>query len=57
MSKRGPKQGGQRSKLSKHLRAGTTKRFRNDNDEARAKYKTKMAARAARKLKKNKKRK
>lgn len=52
MSKRGPKQGGQRAKMSKHLRAGSQKKFRNDNDEARAKYKSKMAARAARKMKK-----
>lgn len=57
MSSRGPKTGSQRSKISKHLRAGTTKRFRNDNEEARAKYKSKLAARAARKLKKNRKKK
>lgn len=41
-----------RPKLPKHLRSGQKKRFRNDNPEARAKYASKMAARAARKTKK-----
>lgn len=42
----------QRPKAAKHLRRGTEKKFRNDNDEARIRYRSKMAARAARKLKK-----
>ena len=42
-----------RPKSAKNLRSTGSKKFRNDNDEARAKYKTKLAARAARKLKKN----
>lgn len=41
-----------RPKLPKNLRSKSEKKFRNDNDEARAKYKAKMAARAARRLKK-----
>jgi hypothetical protein len=41
-----------RPKLPKHLRSSTKKRFKNDNPEARAKYASKMAARASRKLKK-----
>lgn len=46
-----------RPKIAKNLRSKTTKKFRNDNDEARAKYKGKMAARAARRLKKASRRK
>ena len=42
-----------RPKLAKNLRTKTSKKFRNDNAEARGKYAAKMAARAARKLKKN----
>jgi len=41
-----------RPKLAKNLRTKTSKKFRNDNPEARGKYATKMAARAARRLKK-----
>lgn len=44
-----------RPKLPKHLRSATRKRFRNDNPEALAKYNSKMAARASRKLKKRRK--
>ncbi len=44
-----------RPKLPKHLRKASQKKFRNDNDEARTKYRAKLAARAARKLKKNRK--
>jgi hypothetical protein len=54
MSKRGPKKGGQRGKMAKHLRAGTQKKFRNDNEEARTKYKQKIVARQMRKTKKRK---
>lgn len=46
-----------RPKLPRNLRKATTKKFRNDNDEARGKYAQKMAARAARKLKKASRRK
>lgn len=51
----GIKSAANRPKSAKHLRRGSSKKFRNDNDEARAKYAQKMAARAARKLKKNRK--
>jgi hypothetical protein len=46
-----------RPKTAKNLRKATTKKFRNDNDEARGKYAQKMAGRAARKLKKASRRK
>lgn len=46
-----------RPKLAKNLRTKTNKKFRNDNPEARGKYATKMASRAARKLKKASRRK
>lgn len=51
----GIKKAGNRPKTAKHLRRGTTKKFRNDNEEARTKYAQKMAARASRRLKKNRK--
>ena len=52
---RGPKRGAQRAKVSKHLRSNTkAKRFKNDN-EAQARYKAKIAARRAKKMKKNRK--
>lgn len=41
-----------RPKVARNLRTKSEKKFRNDNAEARGKYATKMAARAARKLKK-----
>lgn len=41
-----------RPKAAKNLRSKSEKKFRNDNPEARGKYAQKMAARAARKLKK-----
>lgn len=41
-----------RPKLAKNLRTKTSKKFRNDNPDARGKYAAKMAARAARRLKK-----
>jgi hypothetical protein len=43
-----------RPKTAKNLRSSSEKKFRNDDDEARAKYRTKMASRAARKMKKRK---
>lgn len=43
-----------RPKQPKHLRRGTEKKFRSDNEEARAKYRAKMAMRAARKMKRRK---
>lgn len=46
-----------RPKTAKNLRSSTKKKFRNDNEEARGKYRAKMAARAARKLKKASRRK
>jgi hypothetical protein len=46
-----------RPKLPKHLRSAGSKKFRNDNDEARTKYRAKMAARAARRLKKSRRKK
>lgn len=46
-----------RPKLPKNLRSKSDKKFRNDNPEARGRYATKMAARAARKLKKASRRK
>lgn len=45
----------QRPKAAKHLRHGTEKKFRNDSEEARAKYRTKITSRVARKMKKNRK--
>ncbi len=48
----GIKRSANRPKVAKNLRTKSEKKFRNDNDEARAKYKTKMSARAARRLKK-----
>lgn len=45
----------QRPKQPKHLRKGTEKKFRNDSEEARTKYKQKLAARGLRRLKKNRK--
>ena len=44
----------QRPKTAKHLRGTTEKKFRNDNEEARIKYRQKMAARAIRRTKKHK---
>ena len=41
-----------RPKVARNLRTKSEKKFRNDNPEARGKYATKMAARAARRLKK-----
>jgi hypothetical protein len=41
-----------RPKVARNLRTKSEKKFRNDNAEARGKYSAKMAARAARKLKK-----
>lgn len=41
-----------RPKIAKHLRSATVKRFRNEDPEKQAKYKEKLAARAARKRKK-----
>jgi hypothetical protein len=51
----GIKKSANRPKLPKHLRAKTEKKFKNDNPEARTKYATKMAARAARRMKKGRK--
>lgn len=44
-----------RPKAGKNIRRGSSKKFRNNSDEAKAKYAQKLAARAARKLKKNRK--
>lgn len=41
-----------RPKVAKNLRSKSEKKFRNDNADARGKYAAKMAARAARRLKK-----
>lgn len=50
----GIRDSGMRPRTSKHLRTGTKKKFRNESPESRAKYATKINARRARKLKKNK---
>ena len=44
-----------RPKTAKNLRRASTKKFRSNDEETRTKYAQKMAARAARKLKKNRK--
>lgn len=51
----GIKRAANRPKSAKHLRHGTEKKFRNDSEEARAKYRTKITSRVARKMKKNRK--
>ncbi len=53
MASSGIKSSANRPKLAKNLRTKSEKKFRNDNPEARGKYATKMAARAARRLKKS----
>lgn len=45
---------GQRPKTAKHLRGATKKKFKNDSEEARTKYRQKMAARVIRRTKKHK---
>ena len=44
-----------RPKTAKNLRRASSKKFRNNSDEAKIKYAQKIASRAARKLKKNRK--
>lgn len=44
-----------RPKTAKNLRSATIKKFRNEDPESRTKYAAKMAARASRKMKKNRK--
>jgi hypothetical protein len=44
----GIKHGAQRPKISKGLRTTNGKHFRNDSEEARSRYKLKLAARAKR---------
>jgi hypothetical protein len=46
----GIKHSANRPKMAKHLRTTSTKRFRNDDPEAKGRYQAKMAARAQRKL-------
>ena len=53
----GLKASANRGKTAKHLRGKTKKRFRNEDPVAKAKYQAKRAAMAARKLKKNARRK
>jgi hypothetical protein len=44
-----------RPKAGKNIKRASQKKFRNNSDEAKAKYAQKMASRASRKLKKNRK--
>lgn len=53
----GIKRSANRPKIARNLRTKNEKKFRNDNPEARGKYAQKIAARAARKLKKASRRK
>lgn len=50
----GIKSGCNRPKAGKNIKRSSEKKFRNNDDEAQAKYNQKMAARAARKMKKRK---
>lgn len=44
-----------RPKVAKHLRTRTEKKFRNDDEGARTRYRQKIAARTIRRTKKNRK--
>ena len=48
----GIRNGGQRAKTSKNLRASAQKKFRNDSDDARKAYTMKLAKRMERRTKK-----
>lgn len=48
----GPKCSTQRGKVSKHLKSGSQKKFRNDNPGALAAYAEKMSRRINRRIKK-----
>lgn len=52
---KGPKNSSQRAKTSKHMRGNSKKkRFKNESSEAQAKYKTKIAARRSKRMKRKK---
>ena len=51
----GIKRSANRPKVSKHLKSQQKKKFRNEDPESMAKYKEKLAKRAARKMKKRRK--